>query len=204
MSPRSCRPVGLPLPTPLAGRSLQLLFRGPPATWREYLFTEFTAHGPGFAPQRAVRDARYKLIHNLLPGEPKSGIGVDGCPIRAIIDEPRWQNTIARRVFRRMEEAPEFELYDLQEDPLENTNLAGIADVAEVEARLRAALLRWREQTHDPLLDGTYLQKLQDHTQRHLNRMASESAEAKAAGLEPPYNRIDMAPFQQVWPLVGQ
>ena len=37
------------------------------ATWREYLFAEYHSHYPPiYFPQRTVRDARFKLIVNLL------------------------------------------------------------------------------------------------------------------------------------------
>ena len=38
---------------------------------------------------------------------------------------------------------PMFELYDLESDPSELTNLAGRAEAAEVERRLKAALQEW-------------------------------------------------------------
>ncbi len=191
--------AGIPLPSPLSGRSLNPFYQGEPREWREYLFTEFTTHGPGFAPQRAVRDNRYKFIHNLLPGEPKNGIGVDGCPIRGMLNDRRWANTEARRVFRLMEQAPEFELYDLHSDPLEYRNLAGDAQFAEVEDRLKSVLLKWRQETKDPLLDQSYFDRLRAHTKQHSDRIAAETTQAKVAGKEPPYNKIDMREFQETW-----
>jgi len=49
---------------------------------------------------------------------------------------------------------PYVELYDLDADPWEQTNLAGWAEVAATAADLRGRLLRWMQETGDPLLHG--------------------------------------------------
>ena len=49
---------------------------------------------------------------------------------------------------------PPVELYDLQADPWEHENLADRAELAAIQADLRRRLLRWMEQTDDPLLDS--------------------------------------------------
>ena len=46
------------------------------------------------------------------------------------------------------------ELYDLFADPLEEDNVAGSANVTEVEAEMDRRLRRWMEETKDPLLLG--------------------------------------------------
>jgi hypothetical protein len=51
---------------------------------------------------------------------------------------------------RRVDE----ELYDLDQDPNETTNLAGEASHAQTLGEMRQRLLRWMRQTQDPLLDG--------------------------------------------------
>jgi N-sulfoglucosamine sulfohydrolase len=59
----------------LPGRSLLPLLRGERPAWRPYLFTEYHTHAAqeNFYPQRTVRDDRFKLIENLLPGEVNPG-----------------------------------------------------------------------------------------------------------------------------------
>ena len=99
-----------------------------------------------------------------------------------------------------MENPPAYEFYDLETDPLEYHNLAGSLELAAAEAELKAALLAWRHETFDPLLDEAYLQRLMKHTDDHLARFAKEKEKALAAGTEAPYNRIDMTSFQEDWP----
>ena len=62
--------AGVPAPVGLSGQPLQPLLRSGEAKWREFLFTEMNFHEPQiFRPQRTVRDARHKLVLNLLPEE---------------------------------------------------------------------------------------------------------------------------------------
>jgi len=58
------------------------------------------------------------------------------------------------------------ELFDLRSDPWERTNLANDASRAEVRRRLEAALLDWRTQTADPLLDPMLVQRWRDAANR--------------------------------------
>ncbi len=63
--------AGVAPPEGLEGWPLQRLLRGESPTWREFLFTEMNFHTANFyQPQRAVRDARYKLLVNY---EPRAG-----------------------------------------------------------------------------------------------------------------------------------
>jgi arylsulfatase A-like enzyme len=49
---------------------------------------------------------------------------------------------------------PPLELYHLDADRWEQTNLAEEAELAQTQAELRQRLLRWMEDTDDPLLRG--------------------------------------------------
>ena len=89
-------------------------------TWRRYLFTEFHLHSAhNFYPQRTVRNARYKLIQNLMPGQ--NNPGYDFTLKRFF---PGLSKTIdaapahIRAAYHRMKTPPEYELYDLQTDPI--------------------------------------------------------------------------------------
>ena len=72
--PTLCAAAGMAVPTePHAhrtGQSLVPLLGGKQAEWRDMLFTEMNFHTWWmYTPTRAVRDDRWKLIHNLDPGE---------------------------------------------------------------------------------------------------------------------------------------
>jgi N-sulfoglucosamine sulfohydrolase len=54
------------------------------------------------------------------------------------------------------------ELFDLRSDPWETKNLADDASLATIRQQLEAALLDWREQTADPLLDPARLKRWRD------------------------------------------
>ena len=145
--------AGAETPEGLHGRSLRPVVSGAAADWREYLAAEFHYHGARpFYPRRAIRDQRYKLIHNLRAGEAKPSTGIDGDTAYRQSQEPKYENTEVRRAFDTFADPPEFELYDLQSDPWEFRNLAESSEHAEELARLKDALRAWREQTDDPLL----------------------------------------------------
>jgi N-sulfoglucosamine sulfohydrolase len=151
----------------LSGKSLlPLLNRHPPDTarseWRRYLFTEYHLHSAhNFYPQRTVRDERYKLIQNLMPGKINPGYGFTlnrffaELPV-AIESAPDH----IRASYHRMQTPPAFELYDLQDDPHEFRDLAANADHSDVLAELKKQLVTWRKQTNDPLLVPGHLQRL--------------------------------------------
>jgi N-sulfoglucosamine sulfohydrolase len=134
--------LGLPAPSNLHGRSLWPLLRGASYVPREEIFAEKTYH-THYEPMRAIRTDRYKLIVNLEVG---LRFDVPG----DILESPILPLMIPRMLGPR----PPLELYDLERDRWEETNLADTPEVAEVQADLRARLLRWMEETEDPLLRG--------------------------------------------------
>ncbi len=70
--------------------------------------------------------------------------------------DPRYAGTHIRTAFDTYAEPPEFELYDLANDPWEFHNLAGSHEHAEAEQRLKTALEAWRHETDDPTLDPAF------------------------------------------------
>ena len=155
--------AGAALPPGLAGRSLLPLLKGEGAGWRTHLFTEFHTHAAkaNFWPQRAVRDDRFKLIENLLPGEVNPGYEftlhhLDADLGAAIAAAPAE----VRAAYARMEKPPRWELYDLRSDPYEFRDLATDPAHAVTLKRLQAELGRWRSETSDPLLNPANLARL--------------------------------------------
>jgi len=65
-----------------------------------------------------------------------------------------------RKAYDTWDNAPPEEIYDLEDDPHEFNNLAGRAEYAEVQQRLRAELEAWQHEAGDPLVDPQKLAQL--------------------------------------------
>lgn len=125
-----------------------------PDGWRDHLVGEFHYHGNSpFFPRRAITDGRYKLIHNLLAGKAQPGNRVDADPTGKFAEEEKYRNAPAGQAFRRYSDPPEWEFYDLESDSIEFFNLAAESEHDAKIEELKAALLAWRRQTEDPLLE---------------------------------------------------
>lgn len=144
------------IPTYRPGSSLKPIFYDQPFKDRQYVFGEFTAHVPQlFYPMRSVRDKRYKLIVNYLAERPFPFFTIDGDPAWQESRQEKFAGTQVREVFDRYIHRPPLELYDLTEDPWEFNNLAGDPSRKAVISRLQEALVKWQQETHDPLLTKT-------------------------------------------------
>lgn len=192
--------AGGEVPSGLPGERLQPLLADERTAWRDYLATEFNAHAPNaFAPQRAIRGERFKLIRNYLPGRSKPGLGVDGCALRAALGDPAWQDDVAHELFRPLREAPAFELYDLQVDPLETNNLYLDINYVEKFAELRRELEAWQVATADWALDEDYLRSMVGYHDRWKRYLKDEAEQLRDEPLSAPYNRINSTPFRGQW-----
>lgn len=153
--------AGVSSPVTVHGQSLRPLLGGAEPPWRQYLAGEFHFHGPRpFFPRRAIRDGRYKLIHNLLAGRSKPSTAIDGDTAYEVSRQAQYEGTPVRRAFDTFADPPELELYDLQTDPVEFRNLAGTPAFRAIQQRLAQALQSWREQTRDPFLEPGMLEKM--------------------------------------------
>ena len=155
------------------GRSLRPVLENADAPWREYLVGEYHLHGPPWFPQRAIRDKRYKLIHSLLADSVSRRTTIDGDIGYPTSREERYAGTAIRKDFDTFAKPPEFELYDLKNDPWEFHNLAGQADHAEVEHRLKTALEDWRHKTDDPTLDPAFHDQIIEKLSRAVSLRSS-------------------------------
>jgi N-sulfoglucosamine sulfohydrolase len=176
--------AGAPPVPGLAGRSLAPLLRGASGPWREYLFTEFHTHAAksNYWPQRTVRDDRYKLIENLLPGQVNPGYEFTLHHLEAdLAGAIAAAAPEVRAAYARMERPPRWELYDLESDPFEFRDLAADPAHAAPLARLQRELGRWREETADPLLQPGNLSRLTAEIER------ASKQEARAQSWDYPY-----------------
>lgn len=127
--------AGVRIPTDMQGRSLKPLFRShTPADWRKSMYYRYWMHRPHFyvAAHFGVRTERFKLIYYY--GLPLDAAGA--------INEPT---------------PPEWELYDLKQDPREMHNVYDDPAYAEVVVNLKEELRRLRKQYGD---DGDGIQIL--------------------------------------------
>ena len=138
----------LPLPENLHGRSFLALLNGDAYEPRRSVFAEKTYH-TYYDPMRCVRTQRHKVIANF-ENAPYQESPADylnnakGYPEIALAGER------SRTSFYH----PPIELYDLENDPDELTNLAEDSEYREIRDDLIRELRGWMEETGDALLDG--------------------------------------------------
>ena len=172
----------------LPGRSLLSLLKGDTVSWRSAVFSEYTAHRrKHYFPRRTVRTKRFKLVHNLLSDRPNPlpGIGSvlplsEEAPLRKgkawnVLNPDFYREKerffgdtaeIIRAAYSACRTPPEFELYDLENDPFERVNLAGNPEYAEELKKLTAKLAQWQKETADPFADPEYLADFTKETDR--------------------------------------
>ena len=142
----------------MTGRSFAPLLRGGKYGPRKYVFSERGAHGSGL-PQtssafdigRCVVSDRYKLVYNVLWQVPYHPVDFAGDALWQELVRMNADGRLSPELSKRYFAAtrPMFELFDLQADPHELTNLAGSADVVAAERELKAALQEWMIRQRD-------------------------------------------------------
>jgi N-sulfoglucosamine sulfohydrolase len=156
--------VGIPQhQNKLDGKSLTPLFNKKSTQWREYLFTEFTLHWPQtYYPGRAVRDNRFKFVHNLLPNRKNPVYDIYLIQQRPKTFTPKELENVPPEIqdtYKIFRQPPEFELYDLQNDTWEFHNLAKDTRYMEQLIYLKKQLAEWQQRTNDPLRHEYILNK---------------------------------------------
>lgn len=103
-----------------------------------------------YYPMRMVRTKDYKFIWNIAHELP--------FPMaRDLYESPTWQSTLesdqktfGRKDISSFSERPEFELYDLKNDPQELENLSGDMDYNSIEEAFVEELKEFQTRTNDP------------------------------------------------------
>lgn len=147
--------AGIPHPSNLQGFSFAgLLGRSEfPCRPRETIFAEMTYH-TYYDPIRSIRNERFKLI-----------VFFSSAP--AFMDpsqswRPRTLTRTPENPAAGQHPSPPVELYDLVNDPWEQSNLAADGAYAPVRAELLGQLRLHMEQTADPLLAGAIANPMHD------------------------------------------
>lgn len=135
--------LGLPIPEDIQGHSFADSLAGETACAGGPVFTQKDFHD-AYDPIRAVRTPRWKLVRNY-EERPRWVISgdVESSPSRRAVgdDHLRHRSSV--------------ELYDLEADPLETTNLADRPEHAARITRLDELLGAWQRETRDSLVGGS-------------------------------------------------
>jgi N-sulfoglucosamine sulfohydrolase len=120
-----------------------------------------------YYPRRAIRDERYKLIYSLLDGKNpvaqsymanvNRSAAVAGSPT---IKEVESASPLVKKIYNLWLNPRKMQLYDLKTDPWEYHDLASNAKYDQIKKRLMAELVKWQQQTDDPLRFPEKLKKL--------------------------------------------
>ena len=148
LAPTSLSMAGIEVPQTMQGE----VFLGDGASERQYVFASRDLCDDVMDPMRCVRDHRYKYIRNY---SPENGYQIAKY---TRLNHPEWHAARALYEQGRLTQAqalifasskPRDELYDLQTDPFETTNLAESAEHEEVLHRLQKALDVWMAENGD-------------------------------------------------------
>jgi arylsulfatase A-like enzyme len=134
---------GVAPPTDDDGVSLLLMVNGEVREARHELFAELTYH-TAYDPMRAIRTARYTYIRTFADRPRHLPAHVDASPTKDLLRDLGYFEP------RR----PAEQMFDLVNDPLEQTNVVGDPAHAADYADCRSRLASWMRATDDPLLDG--------------------------------------------------
>ena len=120
---------------------------------RKYVFASRDKMDDTFDAMRAIRSSKYKLIHNLMPERPYCQYNrykEASYPVLALLNVLNLKKELSPEQAAFMSPSkPEFELFDLENDPHELYNLAGNPAYHNVFTELLQELNSWREEIND-------------------------------------------------------
>lgn len=145
---------GTPSDHDFDGRSFLPVLQGQRDAHNEYAFSLQTSRGIYNGPEaygiRSVRTDRYRLVWNLNWEQEFQNLVTAGFgPYESWEKKAENGDPFARERVRRYRKRPQFELYDLANDPYELHNRADTPAYEPVQKRLKAALDQWMEQQGD-------------------------------------------------------
>ena len=146
------------------GKSLLQLIKGETKTHREKAFFNYNNGpvGPRFS-SRAVTDGRFKLMWNLTPDNLFAVRTINGFDfgyedtmkdrhVRAMYRswlEKAGDDSAAATAVQRFRKQPEFQLYELSQDPWERNNLAANPAYATQVRELKDSIQSWMQKQGD-------------------------------------------------------
>ena len=183
--PTAIELAGGTVPEYLDGKSLLPVLSGSTSKHHDYVYG--VSHNQGIQrrsvfPQRSVHDGRYHYVWNFNNMERIERERAAGKPINYFLERGAKEHGL-----------PEEQLFDTQTDPFEFKNLAVDPELAEIKARLKAALFAWMEQQNDHLSEegAITLFAVKKHslnqTEKQFNYTVPEQHSAPVAGLVDPH-----------------
>ena len=180
LGPTFLESAGVEIPKSMTGRSCMNILKskqsGRIETARNHVLTGKERHVPcqegddsGGTPMRAIRTDRYLLIHNYRPDRwpagtpnytlayiPSCWLGdCDNGPTKTYMVDNQDKDSDHRRKYDlAFAKRPQWELYDMNKDPGQLTNVAGDQEYAEVKAQLIQQLTSGLVATDDPRETG--------------------------------------------------
>ena len=143
------------VPEGIDGRSFANVLSDPSDSHREILYTTHNADKQmNIYPIRSIRTERYKFIRNLNPETYHSNHSdinrFDGAGLYwHEWDEAAKESLEAREIIRRYYQREPVELFDLKNDPLEQTNLATDPEYADLITDFQKKLDQWMAEQGD-------------------------------------------------------
>lgn len=142
------------VPKSLDGKSFKSVLTGQQKDHKEHVYgvqTSFNIHEGGPYPIRSVRTKRLKLIHNLMPKNNFSNILTKGDWFKQelVLEKKYGQENYSGYLKR-----PEFELYDIVNDPFEQVNIYNKPQYQKEITSLKRNLTAWLQQQGDKGIDS--------------------------------------------------
>jgi len=137
--------TGTEIPRSLQGKSFKSLLYGETYEPREEIFAQKDWHDI-YDPMRCIRTNRFKYIRNFIGGV------WPYLPLPLDIEESLTRKSLGDSYYTKLREKEE--LYDLENDPNELSNLAKDPKYLSVLEDLKMKLQRWMKENNDPILKG--------------------------------------------------
>lgn len=135
--------LNIPTPSGLSGKSLLPLLRNEVSSLHESLYSEVTFHS-AYEPKRAIRTKQWKYIQRFDDRNLSVLSNCDNSLSKDKLVSEGWKDQAI--------DTEEF--YDLTFDPNEMNNLIHDQQYSSVIKECKEKLLKWMEDTNDPLLKG--------------------------------------------------
>jgi N-sulfoglucosamine sulfohydrolase len=153
-APTILEAAGLSVPAEMTGKSLlPLLFSGKSGQVdpeRDAVFVGLERH-VGSYPMRAIRTKDFAYIRNFATDRDPNNYGLRGGPSMEYMVTHKNDSAELKRLYAAsFGPRPTEELYDLQKDPNELTNLAGDPKFADIKKKMADRLMGYLEKTKDP------------------------------------------------------